>query len=143
MCGDWNTRVGNLHHTIGETEIPRKSLDTKVNKRASWVIETCEQQGWFILNGLEPGPPARCTFARGEGQSCIDLIFANEATQTIAHDPDTMRGLSDHILVTITMRIPYTSAPYPRKNTNGSAANPKIIYKWVGGSDVTQYTKST
>jgi hypothetical protein len=27
MCGDWNARIGELYPKIGETKIPRKSLD--------------------------------------------------------------------------------------------------------------------
>jgi hypothetical protein len=42
MCGDWNARLGELSPSIGETQIPRKSMDKKTNSRASWVIELCE-----------------------------------------------------------------------------------------------------
>jgi hypothetical protein len=42
MCGDWNTRLGEMSPNIGETHIPRKSMDTKTNSRALWVIELCE-----------------------------------------------------------------------------------------------------
>jgi hypothetical protein len=42
MCGDWNTRVGNLHPKVGETEILRLSEDATEGTRAQWVIEMCE-----------------------------------------------------------------------------------------------------
>jgi exonuclease III len=42
MCGDWNTRIGNLHPKFGTTDIPRSSIDTKVGSRANWLIETCQ-----------------------------------------------------------------------------------------------------
>lgn len=34
VCGDWNTRVGNLHPKIGEVDIPRCSEDNTVGMRA-------------------------------------------------------------------------------------------------------------
>jgi exonuclease III len=42
MCGDWNARIGELYPTIGETGIPRKSLDQRIGSRAPWVIALCE-----------------------------------------------------------------------------------------------------
>jgi hypothetical protein len=80
ICGDWNARIWDLSPTIGDITIPRKSLDTKINSRATWVIELCEQYSWYILNGLQPGPPADYTFARGTDRSCIDLILTKNAT---------------------------------------------------------------
>jgi hypothetical protein len=62
MCGDWNTRVGTLHPQIGDNAIMRQSIDTVVGARAQWIIEMCEQKNWYILNGLQPGPPARYTY---------------------------------------------------------------------------------
>ena len=31
MCGDWNTRVGELSPNIDDNTIPRKSVDKKTN----------------------------------------------------------------------------------------------------------------
>jgi hypothetical protein len=67
MCGDWNARIGQLYPIIGETGIPRKSMDQRVGSRAPWVIALCELQGWYILNGLQPGPPAINTYEKGTG----------------------------------------------------------------------------
>jgi hypothetical protein len=64
VCGDWNARIGEHSPTIGETIIPRKSLDKQTGTRTEWVISTCEQHGWYILNGLQPGPPAKLTFSK-------------------------------------------------------------------------------
>ena len=47
VCGDWNARVGN------------------VGDRAKWMVSMCEAKGWYILNGIQPGPNARFTFERG------------------------------------------------------------------------------
>jgi hypothetical protein len=79
ICGDWNTRVGELSPTIEDITIPRKSMDKHENSRATWVISTCEQWGWHILNGIQPGPPAQYTFKRGNDRSCIDLLLSNNA----------------------------------------------------------------
>jgi hypothetical protein len=100
ICGDWNARIGEMSPNIGDNTIPRKSLDSTVNSRAKWVLDLCEQHSWYILNGLQPGPPANFTFARGTDQSCIDLILARDSQQQITCDPDTLKGLSDHVLIT-------------------------------------------
>jgi exonuclease III len=42
MCGDWNARIGELYPKIGETCIPRRSLDQRTGSRAPWVIALCE-----------------------------------------------------------------------------------------------------
>lgn len=52
VCGDWNARIGQLYPKIDETNIARKSLDDGVGPRAPWVIDICEIQGWYILNGI-------------------------------------------------------------------------------------------
>jgi hypothetical protein len=62
ICGDWNARVGNLHPKLGDTTITRLSEDEIVNKRAKWVLDTCESNNWHILNGIQPGQPARFTY---------------------------------------------------------------------------------
>jgi hypothetical protein len=38
VCGDWNARIGDMSPTIGDTTIPRQSLDRKTNSRAPWII---------------------------------------------------------------------------------------------------------
>lgn len=52
LCGDWNTRVGSLHPKISDTEIKRISDDDIVSPRAQWIINMCELNGWYILNGI-------------------------------------------------------------------------------------------
>jgi hypothetical protein len=42
ICGDWNTRIGNLYPKIDEKDIPRVSLDPIVSTRAPWLIALCE-----------------------------------------------------------------------------------------------------
>jgi hypothetical protein len=99
MCGDWNTRIGTLHPKIGESTVARKSLDLAVGTRAQWVIELCELKRWYILNGIQPGPPAMYTYEKGNKKSCIDLIFATDPVQRVEYDPDTLQGVSDHVML--------------------------------------------
>jgi hypothetical protein len=136
MCGDWNTRIGNLHPKIGENDIHRVSLDPITSTRAPWLIALCEIQGWHILNGIQPGPPAIHTFKRGTGQSCIDLVMATDPTHLIEYDPDTLKGLTDHTMVTTTMALPQLQAIEDRRN---SKQQPEKIYKWVEGTCVQNY----
>jgi hypothetical protein len=58
MCGDWNARLGDQAPQIGDHYVERSSMDKITNSRSTWVIELCEQYGWYILNGLQPGPTA-------------------------------------------------------------------------------------
>jgi exonuclease III len=104
ICGDWNTRVGELSPNIDDTVLKRKSRDKMTNIRTPWLIELCEIYGWHILNGIQPGPIACNTFHRGSDSSCIDLILSNTPTATMACDPATLKGLSDHALLTTTLR---------------------------------------
>lgn len=132
VCGDWNTRIGNLAPQINEVQTVRCSNDPITNQRASWLIDTCEQQGWKILNGLQPGPSALHTFQRGSDKSCIDFIMTNTAIQSIEYDPHTLMGFSDHILVKT--HIPIIKWPHRKKGTTG--AIPETIYKWREGTSV-------
>jgi hypothetical protein len=93
MCGDWNTRIANLSPNLGEESTTRRSEDTQTNQRAQWLLDICEQQGWKILNGLQPGLPACNTFRRGDDSSCIDLIMTNQPSNNITYDPTTLNSI--------------------------------------------------
>ena len=98
----------------------------------------CELQGWHILNGAKPGPPACETFRRGNAGSCIDLIMSNNATHSMAYDRETMAALSDHILVMAAIRTSYLH----RNPAHPTVSKPQVVYKWAEGTDVRNYTKS-
>lgn len=98
----------------------------------------CELQGWHILNGTTPGPPACATFQRGNAGSCIDLILSNNATHSITYDKETMAALSDHIMVMAAIRTSYLH----RNHANPTTSKPQVIYKWAEGTDVRNYAKS-
>jgi hypothetical protein len=124
--------VGKLSPIIEDTALPRKSRDKMTNNRAPWLIEVCELHGWHILNGLQPGPIACNTFHRGNDSSCIDLIMSNIATAKIECDPNTLKGLSDHTLITTRLR----TSSLTRNAAEPNASDPKVIYKWVEGTGV-------
>jgi Endonuclease-reverse transcriptase len=105
VCGDWNARIGNLHPKFGHKEIYRTSDDETKGNRARWVLDICEDRSWYILNGLQPGPPAQCTYEKGLKKSCIDLILATDHTQPITYDTSTLGTISDHALVKTSIRI--------------------------------------
>ena len=99
MCGEWNSRIANLAPKLDDICTSRLSNDKLTNQRTPWLMEICEQQGWTILNGLQPGPPACDTFRRGEDSSCIDFIMTNKPNCRIMYDPTTLMGLSDHVFI--------------------------------------------
>jgi hypothetical protein len=135
VCGDWNARIGTLSPTIDDNTIPRLSDDTYKNARAPWLIEQCEIHGWQILNGLQPGPAACHTFARGSDRSCIDFIFTNTGHSNITYDPHTLNSFSDHVLIQTKLDIPYLKVPSSPLQTNSQ----ETIYKWVEGSCLQEY----
>jgi Endonuclease-reverse transcriptase len=92
---------------INDITIPRKSEDKTTNGRAPWLIQLCELQGWTIVNGRQPGTPARHTFARGNVKSCLDLILTNTSTSNVEYDPDTLNGLSDHTMIMTKVHTAY------------------------------------
>jgi hypothetical protein len=131
MCGDWNTRIANLAPTVDDAPTTRRSEDSQTNQRAQWLLDICEQQGWRILNGLQPGPPACNTFKRGEDKSCIDYIMTNKNNCTISYDPTTLMGLSDHVFLKTTVAMSYLPILSSRKN---HPTTQDTIYKWIEGT---------
>ena len=79
--------------------------------------------------------PARHTFSRANVGSCIDLILCNTSTSDVEYDPDTLHGLSDHILV---MTKIHTSH-FHRMREQHVAGTKKTRYKWVDGADIRNY----
>jgi hypothetical protein len=106
--------------------------------RAPWLIEICELYGLHILNGIQPGPIACNTFHRGNDSSCIDLILSNTPTAAMECDPDTLKGLSDHTIITTTVQNSF----FTRNTTETNTRDTEVKYKWVEGTGVSSYAKS-
>jgi hypothetical protein len=123
---------------INDITIPRQSEDKTTNSRAPWLIQLCELQGWTIVNGRQPGTPARHTFARGNVKSCIDLFLTNTSTSNVEYDPDTLSGLSDHTMITTKVHTAY----FRRQQETQTKGSPQVRYKWVEGSNVKNYAHS-
>jgi hypothetical protein len=98
----------------------------------------CELYGLHILNGIQPGPIACNTFHRGTDSSCIDLILSNTPTATMECDPDTLKGLSDHTIITTTLKNSFSTRNPAKSNTS----DPQVTYKWVEGTGISTYAKS-
>jgi hypothetical protein len=67
------------------------------------------------------------------------LIIANDPTLKLHYDSDTLKGLSDHILITTQIPLPSWPATSSEKQAN---PDPKHIYKWVEGSGIKDYAQS-
>jgi hypothetical protein len=65
--------------------------------------------------------------------------MAADPTHSIEYDPDTLKGLTDHVMVTTTMALPQLQALEDNRN---STQDPEIVYKWVEGTCVQNYAKS-
>jgi hypothetical protein len=140
VCGDWNARVGNLHPKFGDAHLDRVSEDITVGDRAKWVIGICESKSWFVLNGIQPGPPARYTFERGDKKSCIDLIIASDSTKRVEYDSSTLKTISDHVLVKTHITMPNFKDADEKQN--GQTESREVVYKWKEGTCVQNYAES-
>ncbi len=140
VCGDWNTRVGNLHPKFGDAHLNRVSEDNTVGDRAKWLIGMCESKSWFILNGIQPGPPARYTFESGDKKSCIDLLLASDSTKRVEHDSSTLKTISDHVLVKTNITMPIFKDKDEKQNCQTESRD--VIYKWKEGTCVQNYAES-
>jgi F420-0:gamma-glutamyl ligase len=111
-----------------------------VGDRAKWLVSLCESKGWYILNGIQPGPPARFTFERGKNKSCIDLILASDSTRRVEHDPSTLKTISDHVLVTTTVEVKNFKETANKQTSQKESR--EVIYKWKEGTCVQNYAES-
>jgi hypothetical protein len=59
-----------------------------------------------------------------------------DATQRIEYDPDTLKGLSDHVMVMTTMTLPQLQLLADRAESKNI---PEKIYKWVEGTSIQNY----
>ena len=74
-------------------------MDERVCHRAPWLVQQCELTEQHILNGKQPGDPARFTCHTGKGSSTIDYILSRDPTLSLYYDPDTLEGYTDHTLL--------------------------------------------
>jgi hypothetical protein len=65
--------------------------------------------------------------------------MAADATQHIEYDPDTLRGLSDHVMVMTTMTLPQLQVLSDRAENK---TTPEKIFKWVEGTNIQNYAQS-
>ena len=59
-----------------------------------------------------------------------------DATQRIEYDPDTLKGLSDHVMVMTMMTLPQLQLLADRADAKNT---PEKIYKWVEGTSIQNY----
>jgi uncharacterized membrane protein len=62
-----------------------------------------------------------------------------DATQRIEYDPDTLKGLSDHVMVMTKMTLPQLQMISDRSENK---TTPAKIFKWVEGTNVYNYAQS-
>jgi hypothetical protein len=65
--------------------------------------------------------------------------MAADATQRIEYDPDTLKGLSDHVMVMTTLTLPQLQIISDRSENK---TTPEKIFKWVEGTHVHNYAQS-
>ena len=66
-------------------------------------------------------------------------MMSADPNQKLAYDPDTLHGLSDHVMVLTTLMLPQLQTIEERKQAK---QQPEIIYKWVEGTCIQNYTQS-
>jgi endonuclease/exonuclease/phosphatase family metal-dependent hydrolase len=99
VCGDFNTRIGQLTPKFDSSCRPRESEDKRVCPRAPWLLDICELHCLHILNGRQPQPPAPFTCQIHWGQSTVDYILSTEGSQEIEYDHRATLAISDHSLL--------------------------------------------
>jgi hypothetical protein len=107
VCGDFNTRTGNLSPTIHDQPTTRLSIDHRSCPRAAWLISMCEMHNLYITNGLQPGPRAGYTCKHNKGHSTIDYILSTEATTKTYIDDAVLFNIADHSLLYTHIPIQY------------------------------------
>ena len=108
--GDFNIRTGNLGLFYNEKEgelIKRQSKDKKKpNKEGEKLMETVENKGWFVLNGVKEGDEeGEFTYVGGAGNSVIDYVFINnKGWENVESFKVADRVESDHVPVIVELK---------------------------------------
>ena len=147
VCGDFNTRLGELAPEVGEVQDSRVSVDSFVCRRAGWMIGLCERGDLHILNGLQPGLPAQHTSISPKGEAVVDYILSSEGSMQLKSCTLALQGLSDHacLLTHLPTSVPplAESAPARSAPPGGPQVPPPPTYRWVEGTSVHDYAQSS
>ena len=135
VCGDLNTRIGNMSPSFDDTCLGRISQDTRVCPRAGWLLDICDQHHLHVLNGHLPQPPAPPTHRGPWGASIVDYILSTEGTLTLEYNHRGTLGLSDHTLLLTT--LPTTCLHDPASSPTPT----RTVYKWVQGETTSEYPR--
>ena len=65
--------------------------------------------------------------------------MSTDPTQQIEYDPATLHGLTDHILLQTTVKLPKLQTLATRTASN---KQPEILYKWIEGTCISNYSQS-
>ncbi len=55
------------------------------------------------------------------------------------YDPTTLMGLSDHVFIKTSVAIPYLIS---RHNISNHPKREEISYKWIDGTNISEYSQS-
>jgi hypothetical protein len=65
--------------------------------------------------------------------------MSTDPTQKIEYDPATLKGFSDHMLLQTKIKLPRLQTLATR---NAPTKQPEIIYKWIEGTCISNYSQS-
>jgi hypothetical protein len=65
--------------------------------------------------------------------------MSTDPTQQIEYDPATLHGLTDHMLLQTTVKLPKLQTLATRTASN---KQPEILYKWIEGTCISNYSQS-
>lgn len=122
--GDYNARIADKG-TCDENQLPvkglfankRESLDSVFNSRGRDLIDFCEKNELFIINGRFPGDwPSQFTYVGAQGTSVIDIAVCNVKALYKIKDFNVSQQLtkSDHLPISIVLDI-YEKSIFDKK----------------------------
>jgi Endonuclease/Exonuclease/phosphatase family. len=103
VCGDFNARIKTSTPLLDHTHPPRIATDTHMCTRAPWLIELCELNNLYILNGIHS--PAAYTCHTSRGESTVDYILCSKVSLQVNYTPLQVCNITDHDLLSVTLPI--------------------------------------